>query len=295
MFTASFDASGCKWYAERPLCPVQGPVFLGDGSVRVYWECGKRAFQEQLAHRTASLAGLITKGFFGYVRAAILLPSIPAGAAIAGYGAHDAVTYAWVTQSLAMALSLFSWWPVAQTIRTGNIVFDLCRPFSFLGYWQARDAGRASYFLLFRTAPILLLGQVVYGLRWPEAPGTWLALVVSVTLALTVSFSWRMMLNLAAFWTTDARGLGGIAGALMLFLSGFIVPLRFFPDWLRPAIAALPFAGMVQIPCDVFLEVLSGRDLALALAQQAIWAVVMLAAAQLVLSRATRRLVTQGG
>jgi ABC-2 type transport system permease protein len=263
--------------------------------MRLYWEVAKRAFQNQLAYRTANLAGLVTNAFFGYIRATIFATAFAGQTIIAGYDAPATITYAWVTQALIMVVHLWGWWQVEQTIRDGSIVFDLSKPFSFLGFWLARDYGRAFYFLLFRAGPVLLMGQLMFGLRWPEQPLTWLALGVSVALAVTVSFAWRFILNLTAFWTTDARGLGQLAGAMVLFLSGFVIPIRFFPDWLRTVVLALPFASITQIPCEVFLERFGAAELAFALAQQAMWAAIMLAASQWLLAAATRRVVTQGG
>ncbi|MGH2355685.1 MAG: ABC transporter permease [Chloroflexota bacterium] len=263
--------------------------------MRLYVEVAKRAFQRQLAYRTANLAGLVTNAFFGYVRAAIFLAAYQTRESIAGYDAQAAVTYTWITQAIIMVVVMWGWWEVEVTIRSGDVVSDLAKPFSYLGFWLARDYGRAAYYLLFRCLPVLLVGQVFFGLRWPSHPATWLALSVSLTLAVTLSFAWRFMINLSAFWTTDARGLGGIASTLVLFLSGFVVPIRFFPDWLRGPVLALPFAGINQIPADVFLERLSPVELVGTLALQALWAVILLAAAQALVAVATRRVVTQGG
>jgi ABC-2 type transport system permease protein len=69
----------------------------------------------------------------------------------------------------------------------------------------------------------------------------------------------------------------------------------FFPDWLRAVALALPFAGIIQTPADVFLERLTGASLLAALGRQALWAAGMLAGAQVLVAAATRRLVVQGG
>ena len=263
--------------------------------MRLYWEVAKRAFQNQLAYRTANLAGLATNAFFGYIRATVFLTAFRGQGTIGGYDAATTVTYAWTTQALIMIVHLWGWYLVEKTIRDGSIVFDLSKPFSFLGFWLARDFGRAFYFLLFRAGPVLLMGQLMFSLRWPQQPATWLAALLSLALAVVVSFGWRFLLNLTAFWTTDMRGLAMVANAIVLFLSGFAVPIRFFPDWLRSITLALPFASITQIPSEVFLEQLTGVDLISALAQQAAWAAVMLGASQLALTAATRRVATQGG
>jgi ABC-2 type transport system permease protein len=263
--------------------------------MRLYWEIGRRALRRQLAYRTENLAGVVTNGFFGYLRAALLLAMYRTTNSVAGYDAQAAVTYAWITQALIMIVALWGWWDVEATIRTGDVVSDLAKPFSYLGFWLARDAGRAVYFAVFRAAPVLLAGQVLFGLRWPPTPLAWLAFLASLPLAVVTSFGWRFLLNLSAFWTTDARGVGWLALAASLFLGGFIVPLRFFPDWLQPVLLALPFAAMTQVPSDLFVGRLSGAAALAALAQQAAWAVAMLAVAQAVARLATRRVVTQGG
>jgi ABC-2 type transport system permease protein len=268
-------------------------------ALRLYLALGRLAFRRQLAYRTANLAGLLTNGFFGYLRASVMSAVFIAapGATIAAYDAHAMVTYTWVTQALIMVVQLWGWWDVETTIRTGDVVTDLTRPFSFLGYWLARDLGRAAYFLIFRGLPTLLIGQltVAGGLRMPETPTAWLALAISVVLAITVSFAWRFLLNLSAFWTTDARGLGAVAGGVVLFLGGFVIPIRWFPDWLQPLLLALPFAAIVQVPTDIFIGRLSGSEMLSALSQQALWATALLLASQLVVQLAMRRVSIQGG
>src|SRR4029453_3018369 len=105
-----------------------------------------------------------------------------------GYDSETAVSYAWVTQALIMIVALWGWWDIEQTIRTGDVVSDLSKPFSYLGFWLARDVGRALYFVLFRAVPILLCGQVLFGLHWPSSPLAWLAPGRGTVLATVGSF-----------------------------------------------------------------------------------------------------------
>jgi ABC-2 type transport system permease protein len=263
--------------------------------MRLYWEIGKRAFQQQLAYRTANLAGLVTNAFFGYIRASILLTAFAASGQIAGYDARDVVTFTWVTQALIMVVNIWGTLEVSSTIRDGTVVSDLSKPFSYLGYWMARQYGKALYFLAFRCLPILVVGQLTFGLRWPSWPLTWLAVSASVAVAVAVCFAWVFLIELTGFWTIQTRGIRQIGMAVMLFMSGFTVPVRLFPDWLRSVALALPFAAVAQVPCDVWLERFSAQDLLAALGTQLAWALALLAAAQLVVNLATRRVVTQGG
>ena len=263
--------------------------------MRLYWEVARRAVQRQLAYRTENLAGLVTNIFFGYLRAAVLLAVYQVATNVGGYDPQAAVTYAWITQALIMIVALWGWWDVELTIRTGDVVSDLAKPFSYLGFWLARDLGRAAYFVLFRAMPVLLAGQLLFGLHWPSSVGAWLAFSLSIVLAVVVSFGWRFLLNVSAFWTTDARGLGMVANAATIFLGGFVVPIRYWPDWLQPLVLALPFASITQTPADIFVERVQGAAALGLLVEQLFWAIVLLGAAQLAITLATRRVVIQGG
>jgi ABC-2 type transport system permease protein len=263
--------------------------------MRLYWEVARRALQRQLVYRTENLAGLFTNTFFGYLRAAVLLAVYQNTANVGGYDAQGAVTYSWITQAMIMVIALWGWWDIELTIRTGDVVSDLAKPFSYVGFWLARDLGRAAYFVLFRAAPILLAGQLIFGLHWPSSIVAWLSFWISLVLAVIVSFGYRFLLNVSAFWTTDARGLGSVALAATMFLGGFVVPLRYFPDWLQPLVLALPFASITQTPADLFVERIQGSAVLQLLGVQLAWALAFLALAQVLTLVATRRVVIQGG
>ena len=73
-----------------------------------------------------------------------------------------------------------------------------------------------------------------------------------------VSFAFRFITNSLAFWTTDARGLIYLTNTFILFFSGFIVPLNFFPPALRAVAELLPFRALAHLPINVYLGKLAG-------------------------------------
>ena len=64
---------------------------------------------------------------------------------------------------------------------------------------------------------------------------------------------------------------------------------------MQPVVLALPFASFTQTPADLFVERIQGAGVFAPLVLQVVWAVVLLAAAQLVTLLAIRRVVIQGG
>lgn len=105
----------------------------------------------------------------------------------------------------------------------------------------------------------------------------------------------RFLLNLAAFWVLDFRGIAGLYFVLVGPLCGLYVPVHLFPDWLRTLANATPFPSMFQAPIDVLAGRVLGAAVLEVLAVQLGWLVLLALLGRLVLGRATRRLVVQGG
>ena len=263
--------------------------------MRLYWELALRGFQRAAAYRSAAISGAITNTFFGFLRAYVFIALYQTRDDAGGYSLQDALTFTFLTQGMAALIEMWSWWKIAETVKTGQVATDLARPWDFELYWLAQDYGRAVFQFLFRSVPPFLVGMLVFDAQLPRQPVLWPALLVSFTLAVTVSFAWRFCLNLTAFWLVDYRGVAGISNLVALLLSGFLVPVAMFPDSVRAGVYLLPFASMIAVPIDIFLGKLSGTALLGALALQAFWAAAMLAMGRLVQAAAMRKLVIQGG
>jgi ABC-2 type transport system permease protein len=263
--------------------------------MRLYTEVARRSFRRYAAYRGATVAGIFTNTVFGFIRAYVLIELFASQPEIGGYDVSDAITYSFITQGLIATVAIWGWFEIEERIRTGDVASDLLRPHSFLGYWLATDVGRATYQALARGIVPILVAGLAFELRLPERPATWLVFSISVFLAVTVSFAIRAMVNLFAFWFFDSRGLATIGSTAWIFLSGLALPLAVFPAGLRTISRLTPFAATFDAPAQIVLEQLSPAGVLATLGLQLAWAGLLLAAAQLVLERGTRKLVIQGG
>jgi len=263
--------------------------------MRLFWQLIKLGFQQQFSYRVANLAGLMTNFFFGMLRASVMMALYNHRAEIAGISQQDAITYTALTQAIIAYLSLFHWWNVMLAVRSGDVASDLLKPMDYFTFWWAQDIGRAIAHLLLRGVTIMLAYAVFFKITLPRTLAQWLTLGVALFLGLAVSFGWRFLINLTAFWTPDARGIGRIAFSLSWFLSGFMMPLRFFPDWFVTLCRLTPFPAMVNTVVEVYLGVIQGPALLVALGEQLLWAVLLFLACQLVMRAGVSKLVIQGG
>jgi ABC-2 type transport system permease protein len=269
---------------------------VGLPSLRTFGTLVAAGFRRYATYRAATLAGAFTNTFFGMVKVAILFAAAAAaGGSVAGYDRLSLSTYSWIAQGMIAVILAFPRGDVAQRVRTGDIAIDLGRPVHPVAAWLAEDIGRAGQACLIRFLAPLAVGGLLVGLRVPEHPLTGPLFLLSGVLAVVVSFGARLLVNLAAFWILDVRGLLTLYTVGSNILSGLIVPVAFFPDWLQAVTYATPFPSMVQVPVDIAVERTTGGEALLALAAQAGWGAGLLALATLTLHRGTRRLVVQGG
>jgi len=262
--------------------------------VRLDWEIAKRGWRRYAAYPWATAAGVFTNTVFGFLQAYILLALFEHRSDVGGYDAADTVTYVWLAQALIMTVYIFGWQELALRIRDGSIATDLSRPLDPQRYWLAFDLGRAPYHFVFRGLLPFLVGGLVFELHYPT-PLDLAAFIASVTLAVVVSLGFRFLYNSSAFWLLDIRGVMTVAITVNLFLSGMVMPISFFPDWLRTVAHALPFAAILQTPVDVWLGKHDGWGLAGVLALQVFWAFLLIGLGRLTLRAGTRRLAVQGG
>lgn len=243
------------------------------------------------------MAGMVTNLFWGFLRAYVFQAVTMASATgmIADYSTTQLFTYSALTQAMLSVLLVFGWWELMLTIKSGDIVTDLCKPVNLYWFWQARDAGRCIHDFLLRGAPLFLLYAFFIPVVMPQTVLVWGVFALSLVMACLLSFSWRFVVNCIAFWTLDAKGFCSIAYTLGMVLMGFVIPVGWFPPWLQRVVLWTPFPAMLSTPVDIFLGRLSSFALGYALLRQALWLILMLTLAQFVLRQGVKRLVIQGG
>lgn len=262
-------------------------------TVRIFAALSRAGFRRFATYRQATVAAAVTNSMFGFLRGYVLLAATAsAGGQAAGYDARQLALFVWLGQGLIGVVGFWGWTDLADRIRTGAVVVDLSRPVHPVTAYLAADVGRAGHAVLTRLAVPIAVGAFFFDLYVPRRLSTYPLLVVSVLLAVLVSFACRYLVNATAFWLLDVRG-PLIAWALASsVLSGLYFPIRFLPDWAAAVLwYATPFPSLLQIPLDIAVERGSNGLVGVQLG----WVVALLALCVLVQRRAERRLVIQGG
>jgi ABC-type uncharacterized transport system permease subunit len=183
---------------------------------------------------------------------------------------------------------------IAEQVREGKVAVELARPVPYLRQLLARQIGQTAALTPFLAAAVpfaLVLGS----LRPPASAAAGALYLVSLVLAWGIVTLIGLLLGLLAFWTVEIWGFVTIRYFVSQFFGGALVPLWFFPDWLRTVAGLLPFQGESFIPMSIYLGRLTGPEAARALGIQLFWVAALYALGGLLWRRTIRRLVIQGG
>ena len=258
--------------------------------MRAYLALLGAGFHRQTTYRLALAAGLATAAFFGVVRSAVFFALYREHDQVAGLDVADALSYVWILQGLFAVVWAPWFWEQAEAIRSGEFVVELLRPGDPYLRLAAFDLGRTLSLLVTRAVPVVAVAALALPLRLPGTAGGLALLAASLLLAAVVSFQLRFLFCATAFWTPDYRSLFMLVFPVLWLLSGFVVPVDFFPGPLRALVDWSPLIPLLMAPVRV-----ATAGAGVAVATQVAWVAVLWLAGRLVLATASRRLVVHGG
>lgn len=252
-------------------------------------------FRALLQYRAAALAGLATQSFWGYVRVMIFTAFYAASTAPQPLTLPEVLTYVWLTQALLLVLP---WRPdpdVEQLVRSGNVAYELVRPVDLYGLWFARAVAQRIAPALLRCLPMVVVAYAFLELSAPAGAAAALAFASSLVATVALAAALTTLLSVSVLYTISGGGARVFMVAVVNLLSGSIVPLPLLPDWLQVIANVLPFRGLMDTPFRLYMGHMPPADAALALGHQLAWTLALVLLGRMLLARALRRVVIQGG
>lgn len=129
----------------------------------------------------------------------------------------------------------------------------------------------------------------------PVSPFHGLAFLAFWLLSFAMLFTLATLAGLLAFWLMTVFALEWFLMSIMTLLSGGLVPLWLFPDWLAAIAGHLPFAWVSYYPAAVYLGKLDPGQTLLYFAIGCVWLLALLTALGWLWAQARHRLIVQGG
>ena len=256
-------------------------------------------FINVLQYRAAAAAGMATQFAWGFMEIFAFAAFYQANPATFPMEFSQTVSYIWIQQAFLALFMLWFWeTDIAEAVTTGSIAYDMVRPLDLYYRWFSMAAANRLARAALRCAPILLVAFLIpppYRLSLPPNLTQLGLFVLSSALSLGVVVSFSMLIYLSLFYTLSPIGMRLIFAAAADFLTGATIPLPFFPERVRVVVELLPFASMQNMPLRIYSGNIAGADAITGIALQVFWLLSLLLAGRLVMSRALKKVIVQGG
>ncbi len=182
---------------------------------------------------------------------------------------------------------------LADALWNGTIVTRLLHPVGTFAEFSAEALGRWGFTFCVFSLPLLLLAPVLGVDPLPASPAAGALFVLSLALAIAVGLAVDFVLGAAMTALEINRwAVEQVRAALIVLLSGALVPLALLPWGLGQVFGWLPFAAMASAPLRIYTATGSPGPL---LALQAGWALVLWLLAHWLWRANREKLVTHGG
>ncbi len=163
-----------------------------------------------------------------------------------------------------------------RDIREGQLISHIIKPMSYFWMKFLSELGWRMTQGFFGVL-VFIIFFVLFN-RFVSFPNTLIGIISTtliVALAFLISFTFKMIVGISAFWFVDFWGLQQIVEVVIIILAGFIMPIEFFPDWLRSISLSTPFPYMIYYPILSFQSKLSNPQILNVILIQLIWLAVL--------------------
>ena len=267
--------------------------------MRKYLSFFRIRFIAGLQYRAAAWAGVATQFAWGGLTILMYRAFYESGSNRFPMEFADLSTYIWLQQAL---LSMYMLWffdnEIFESITSGSIAYELCRPCDLYSMWFVKNMAIRLSKAALRCLPILLVAVFLpqpYGITMPAGVGAAVGFLISMVLGFLVLIAFSMLIYISAFYTVSPTGMRILSSSLTEFFAGAVIPIPFFPGWMQQIMNLLPFASIQSTPFLIYTGYFRAEAAWQSVAVQLIWLVVLVGVGQLLMRKALRRVVVQGG
>ena len=184
---------------------------------------------------------------------------------------------------------------MAEDILEGKITMVMLKPVSIQSSYIARALGESAFRLCLLTAPTALLLGLLFPVLAPASGAHFAVFLLSLAGSVLLVAALNFAVGCCAVRLTSILGLLRAKFWAQDLLSGVLVPVTLFPAPLRQLSRVLPFEHIGFTPMMIYLGKISWRQIAEALALEAVWIAALVWFGAWFWRAMSRRIMVHGG
>lgn len=207
----------------------------------------------------------------------------------------DTLIYLVLANALASVTNTYIIYNIGTDIQSGRIVLDMLKPVPYFFIRFAESSGIMIVQFVTYLIPSFLIVYFLSG-RAIHLGINLIFFIIGIILGAMINFCLNLCFACFTFYTENCWGINIVKECFVGLLSGAVIPIAFFPQWLKNIVNFLPFPAILNAP----LQMLLGNNTSFEiygyyLLLQIFWLVVMYFVSQALWHRCTKVLTINGG
>lgn len=202
-------------------------------------------------------------------------------------------TFLYLSIANSMNILMEAWveWDLSRDIINGKISFFLAQPIDFQCNIMFRSLGTViSNFLV-----VFLPSFIIFMFISDSSIMSISIFFVSLILGIIIRFAIDFITGIIAFYTENIWGVSITKNAIIAILSGALVPIPYYPEFLQPVIKSLPFYAIYHLPISMLLNSSDLSECLKKIMIQLIWVLVLLIFGKLFYNKSVKTITVNGG
>lgn len=267
--------------------------------MKSYLSYFKLKFKTGLQYKTAALAGMSTQFFFGIIYVSVYIAFYQSDSSNLPMPLEQLVSFLWLNQCF-FAL-IFMWYKdkeILNLIKKGNIAYELCRPQDLYFMWYFKILGERLSNVVLRFLPVMIIALLLpspYNLDLTITIPRLLLFLISLILSSILVVAIITLFHIICLYTLDEKGIVNMFMVITDILSGLVIPIPFFPDFLQKICKILPFSYVSDFPFRLYVGNVSLNNGLEGIVIQLIWIIILFIIGKILMNNALKKTVVQGG
>lgn len=194
---------------------------------------------------------------------------------IVGFSFTDTITYmvmVWSVYGFCNTMDFTR--EFQEEVLNGSISYKILFPVNLYIYFFIKTYSKNLMRLFFSGFSIIFLSYILFPLKIPAFTNLFIFILV-LNLSFIINFNISYIIALSSSYFNKIEGLIQLNSFLSAIFSGALMPLNFFPSFIRNLSNILPYKGIIYIPLSIFIGKLSGWESLFMILFQCAWILVL--------------------
>lgn len=214
---------------------------------------------------------------------------------VQGMTSSGVVAYFLATFIARQLTSCWAAWQINWEVRQGTLSMRLLRPIPPIFAYMVEHVTALPIRLVIAMPITLTLFVVLAGDALPDTVALWTLALLSMIGAWVITFFVQIAIGALSLYMQSSIRVMDVWFAGYMVFSGYLIPLRMFPPWLRELLDWLPFRYQIGLPVELLTSAHALPEALSLVARQWGLALVAITVAMLVWQRGVSRFSAYGG